>query len=332
VTYRLTALVAAALALAATPAVAGPTRSSPIQVATDGTVFVANPDSNTVSRVEFDAMHAGTLIAETAVGAYPRTIAVDATHVFSADQNSDTVSRLDQAGLGNLRQVSLGFGCDPYGVAVSPSGSRVVVSCQGPSDAVILDADLNVVARVHLNWPQARAIAIASDGSRAFVTHFLTEEPGNDAHVSVVDLANNSIATELVVPADTTTCENQNAGQGAFNLVSAISIMPDGAPAEVAGQVWVGGTQENNLSKGLFKRNAGFKGMPAAALFPFSFAPFPDGGGARNVYRASFHDVTRFGIYKLDPATGKVVGKIDIDEADNGTDIASSTATTSSTR
>jgi YVTN family beta-propeller protein len=315
-------VAALALLVAALPfsAAAGPTRSTTVQVAPDGVVFVVNPDSSTVARVEF-SMHVGTLTHEAPVGAYPRTLALGGPYVFTANQNGDSVSRLDQADLGGGISHPLVFGCDPYGVAATPAGDRVVVTCQGSGKVVILDAGLNEIATIPVAWPNPRAVAISSDGTRAFVTHFLTEEPVDDAHVSVIDLTNNSVANVIAVPADTTTCENQNAGQGPLNLVSAVTIMPDGAPAEVAGQVWIGGTQQNNLNKGLFKRSTTFKGESGSAMFPFSFAPFPDGGGSRNVYKASFHDITRFGIYKLNAATGAVVGKIDIDEASTGTDI-----------
>jgi hypothetical protein len=57
-------------------------------------------------------------------------------------------------------------------------------------------------------------------------------------------------------------------------------------------------------------------------MFPLAqFAAFPEAGISRNVYRASFHDITRFGIVKLNAADGARVGKIDIDEANNATDI-----------
>src|SRR5439155_1517653 len=103
---------------------------------------------------------------------------------------------------------------------------------------------------------------------------------------------------------------------------SAIVLVPHGAPAEVANQLWIGGTQENNLSKGLFKRSGFFARLPGAGLFPWvTFRPFPTGGVNRDVYKASFHDITRFGIYKLDASDGHVVGKLDIDEANNATDI-----------
>src|SRR5581483_8547974 len=130
-----------------------------------------------------------------------------------------------------------------------------------------------------------------------------------------------------------------------------IAIVPDDAPAEVRSQIWVGGTQENNISKGLFKRFPMFKGEPGAGLFPLvtfepspalpttrrkrhkknKTPPFPLENASRNKYKASFHDITRFGIVKLG-ADGKVVGKLDIDEANNATDIDFSPEDRKSTR
>jgi hypothetical protein len=55
------------------------------------------------------------------------------------------------------------------------------------------------------------------------------------------------------------------------------------------------------------------------------FDSFPRGGAgsarARNIYKPSFHDVIRSTIWKLDLGTGGVVGKIDIDEGSQATDI-----------
>jgi hypothetical protein len=304
-------------------ALAAPTRSSPIAVAPDGTVFAVNSDSNTVARLDFGGI-AGALTHEASVvGRYPRNVALAGTDVFTANQASDGVTRCAQADLSGCTEVSLGVGCSPFGIAPSPAGDKLFVACQGTSELVILTPALAVEARVDLDpWPNARAIAVSSDGTRAYVTHYLTEEPGTDGHVSVVDVANKSVASVFPVAADADTCETQNSGQGVLNLLSAIALVPDGAPADVAGQLWVGGTQQNNVSKGLFKRDARFKSMAGAGMFPLAeFAGFPEGGISRNVYRASFHDITRFGIVKLNAGDGTRVGKIDIDEANNATDI-----------
>ena len=42
---------------------------------------------------------------------------------------------------------------------------------------------------------------------------------------------------------------------------------------------------------------------------------------SRNLYKASFHDITRFQISKIDLVSGEVVGKVDVDEANQGSDI-----------
>ena len=307
----------------AAPALPAPTRSSPIAVAPDGHVFVVNPDSSSVARLRFDARHVGTLTHERPVGRYPRTLALAGSYVFSADQASDTVSRLDQADLGHRVERDLGFGCAPYGVAATPAGDRIIVSCQGTSELVLVDRMLAVLARVPLAWPNARALAVSSDGTRAYVTHYLTVEPETSAHVSVVDLVHATVLDVLAIPPDTTTCETQNSGQGVLNLVSAIALVPDGAPAAVAHQLWVAGTRENNLSKGLFARDPAFRGRPGAALFPwFTYRPFPDGAVTRDVYRAGFHDIARFAIYALDADDGHVVGKLDVDQASAPSDLA----------
>ncbi len=315
---------------------AGPTRTSPIAVAPYEVVFVVNSDSNTVARLDFSGIQ-GALTHEAAVGTYPRTVTLAGTSVFTADQKGDTVTRCDQADLGNCTSKSLGPGCNPYGVTATPSGSALVVSCQGSSELVLLTPGLEETARVKLAWPNARAIAVSSDGSRAYVTHFLTEEPGTDGHVSVVDLSNKSVTAVFTVAADDTTCETQNSGQGVLNQLSSIALIPDGAPTDVAGQLWVGGEQQNNVSKGLFKRepNAfcdvvkkrhGKKTVcvpkPGTAQFPLlTFTAFPDAGINRNKYQPSFHDIIRFGIVKLNAADGTRVGKIDIDEAAIATDL-----------
>src|ERR1051326_6416770 len=110
--------------LGTTPAAGLPTRSSPIAVAPAGVsgdvVFVVNPDSSTVARIEFDAMHANVApLREAPVGRYPRTVALAGPWVFTADQKADTVSRLAQADLDGGTTVDLGVGCNPYGVAAT---------------------------------------------------------------------------------------------------------------------------------------------------------------------------------------------------------------------
>ena len=157
-------LVVMGAALAAGSALGAPTRSSTLALAPKDVVFVVNPDSDSVARIAYDTNHAGTLTNEAGVGTYPRTVALAGSFVYTADQRSNTVSRVAAADLGGLQQVDLGIGCGPYGIAQTPNGQTLVVSCQGTSEVVLLDQDLAVQARIPLEWSNARAIAVSSDG------------------------------------------------------------------------------------------------------------------------------------------------------------------------
>src|SRR5947199_9216226 len=95
---RLAATAALGAALAAAPAGALPTRSSPLAVAPDGHVFVVNPDSSSVARLDFGTP-TGMLTPERAGGQYPRTLTPDGTHVFTAGPKDARLWRLAQAHL-----------------------------------------------------------------------------------------------------------------------------------------------------------------------------------------------------------------------------------------
>jgi hypothetical protein len=369
-TWR-TALTAVVVGLLVTGEVRGhaggqPLRSSPIQVDGDGFVYVVNPDQDTVTRLSPLSSGSQTVLWEGAVGDYPRTLTLAGDSVYTADQDGDTVTRLARADGARQAQAALPAGCAPFGISANRDEDRLFVSCQGTQEVLVLSPALEVMARIALDWPMPRALAVSGDDLRVYVSHFLTIEPNHDAHVSEIDAQAHTLTQRrsLTIPADRRTCETQNSGQGVTNIVNAIALTPPGSPPEVANQLWVGGTLQNNLTKGLFRRYAGFKGRAEAARFdlPCSrddltesclFEANPRAGlcaggtdegkpclesGAcaggtcvvtpnatpavkRNVYKASFHDITRFVIWKLDVETGDVVGKIDVDEANHATDI-----------
>jgi YVTN family beta-propeller protein len=302
---------AVAIFLASVRVGAGAT-STPVAVAPDGAAaWVVNPDSATVARIDTATR---TLIGEYTVGRYPRTVAVSATDVYVASQLSDSITRLGHDGV--VRgEASLAFGCAPYAVVLG-ADDRVYVSCQGPSTIVVLDRALAVVREIALPWPEARALATGADGL-VYVTYFITKEPNADGHVSEVDAEAGTVRRTFAIPPDFSTCETLGSGQGVANLLSAIAVMPANAPAGVAGQLWVGGTLHNALRKGLFQRSRYFAGAPGARLFPqldFQSNPAAEGDAARrNVYRAALHDVARSLVWKIDLASGAVVGKVDVD-------------------
>lgn len=287
----------------------------------DSLVFVANPDSDTIGKIDAAGK---ILVAELAVGDYPRQVALaegpSGNFLYTAGQNDHTIWRVSFDGTDSIH-AALPAGCGPYGVLTDPPNDRVYVSCQHAGSIVVLDGALSTLAAIPLDWPQPRAMAL-SDAGHLYVTHYLTIEPNDDAHVTEIATATNAVTRVLAIPPDETTCETQNGGPGVLNLVTSIAVVPAGAPDAVAGQLWVGGTQQNNRTKGLFLRSRHFIGQAGAELFPD--APFLEDppnqsplAFSRNLYKASFHDITRHAIWKIDLATGTVAGKIDIDEAAN---------------
>jgi DNA-binding beta-propeller fold protein YncE len=337
-----------AAVFAAATAQAAPVHTSPIQVTADGSfVWVANPDSDSVGKI---ATATNTLVGEYPVGDNPRTVALGAGSVYVVNQGSedltpkpspDTVMRLDQGSGAIQATFALPFGCAPYGVVHDDSAARVYVSCERRQEVIVLDEALSsVVATIALDWSDPRGMALSSDRSRLYVAHFLTRFPNNDAHVTEIDTLQSppAITRVLAVPPDTTTCETINSGKGVLNILAGIQLIPNGAPGNVADQLWVGGVQQNNLTKGLFINDERFGGHADPMLCDagtnagrLCHADADCGAGAhcqagfaaisRNLYKASFHDITRFAIAKIDLATGQVVGKVDIDEANHATDL-----------
>src|SRR5262245_25475873 len=210
---RATPLVLLLTLVAVAPAAAGP-----IAVAPDGSVWVVNPDSDTVAKIDSAT---NTVVGEFPVPAYPRTLAVNASYVYLASQRGDSVTRLGLDG-SPAGSADLGAGCGPYGVALSAAGDRVYVTCQSTSELRVLDAALAPLTAIPLAWPEARALAVAPDG-HVYVTHFVTKEPNNDGHVSEVDPAAGTVTRVFAIPPDFATCETVASGQGVANLLSTVA-------------------------------------------------------------------------------------------------------------
>jgi DNA-binding beta-propeller fold protein YncE len=301
---------AAVVLLLAVGAGAHAASSGPVQLGPDGSsVWVVNPDTGTVTWI--DPVSA-TPTGEVQVGRYPRTLAVTAQAVYVANQGDDSITQLAPDG-SIIRtcgmDCGIGFGCAPYGVVAAAGGDELYVSCEGTSRLLVLGADLALRRGVTLGWPEARALAVGPDGL-VYVTHYVTKEPNNDGHVSVVDPSTGTITGVLAIKPDVTTCETLGSGQGVANLLSAIAVLPGTPP-----QLWVGGTLHNSFRKGLFERSEYFKGKPGIGLFPdLTFAANPGEGvpAHRNIYKPALHDIARSAIWKIDLGSGDPVVRLDL--------------------
>jgi YVTN family beta-propeller protein len=152
---------------------------------TDGRLFVAHPDADSVSVLDAASGHiaAERLLASKrptpdADGRYapsvmPRSLALDSAgkKLYVTGEASGRVYALDATTAKVEREE---YVCaEPIGVVLAEDDARILVACSADDTVVELSAsDLSVVARV----PTARkpwALAWAADGETLLVTHFL---------------------------------------------------------------------------------------------------------------------------------------------------------------
>jgi YVTN family beta-propeller protein len=283
-----------------------PTSSSPIAVSQDGsTVWVVNPDSDTVGKIDTAS---AALVDEIEVGDNPRTLAL--THhpglrrVYVANQDSDSISRIN-INSGKAKDLQLPYGSAPYGVALTPDSSVLLVTLERSHQLAFIDPESLRVEQLIQVPATPRGIAVNAAGDRAYLSHFITYEPSNSSLLTEIDIPGRAVLRRIELPPDFVTCETDASGQGVTNLCSTVTLPPPGAPAGVANTVWVGCQRSNNIAKGLLSRSTLMGGHP------FPHDDFV--GRSRNPYKASFHDIIRSIMARVNLDT-EAVDYIDIDD------------------
>jgi YVTN family beta-propeller protein len=86
-------------------------------------------------------------------------------------------------------------GADPYGVAVSPDGTRVYVA-NGLDDTVsVIDTSTNTVTDTVTVGTNPYGVAVSPDGSRVYVTN----NGAVGGTVSVIDTSTNTVSDTITV-------------------------------------------------------------------------------------------------------------------------------------
>ncbi len=208
-------------------------------------LWVVNPDNDSVS--VFDTT-GNTKLAEVAVGAGPRTLAVSGNSVWVVNRDSATISVIAIASRAVTQTIALPRASMPYGIAFSPADGAAWVALEGTGQLLRLNPSGAVTGTLAVG-PNPRQVSITQDGARVLVSRFITPAlPGEGA--TVVQTAGRG--GEVVVVNATTLAvqgtavlqhserpDNTLQGRGVPNYLGAAVISPDGASA------WVPSKQDN---------------------------------------------------------------------------------------
>ncbi len=208
-------------------------QTSPMVFAPSGDrLYLANPDSNTISILSVTA-GALALIEERPVCRRPRTVALDdaATTLFVACQGQRAIAAVDLAS-GAIEMIAAGAG--PYGVVVLASGA-LLVSNQDDGTLTWIAAD-HASRETWSTGADPRAIAVTADGSRAYVTSYITR--GALGRVTVHDLTTHATIGSIELANDPGP-DTGSSGQGIPNLLASAAIDPAGR------QLWIGALKSN---------------------------------------------------------------------------------------
>ena len=225
----------------ASPTATPPSKSSLLALNPAGTeLWVVNPDANSVSVLSVNTNGVAKL-AEIVVGRQPRTLAFspDGARVYVACQGTNELWALDAVARNVVRRIAVGH--EPYGVAVSASDGRILVSNEGEGTVTVISSAL-VVKKILRVADTPRAVAVTADGCFAYVTHFLTR--GAVGAVTEINLTTLTVSRAVPLVMDSSP-DTTSSGGGVPNMLSAIAIDPAGRA------VWFGGLKANT-GRGLF--------------------------------------------------------------------------------
>jgi YVTN family beta-propeller protein len=147
-------------------------KSGPIAISQDGSsVWVANPDANTVTRI---AAGPDTVVAEIQVGDTPRNLSIspNGNEVWVTNYMSNTVSVIQTSN--NTVSETLPTLMGPFGITFGPVANKVYVVNQLSDSLLTFNALTQAVIDRDLLAHRPRAIAVTNDGSRVMVQHFIS--------------------------------------------------------------------------------------------------------------------------------------------------------------
>lgn len=215
-------------------------------------LWVVNPDQGTVS--VFDT-GSNTRLAEVAVGAAPRTLALAGNgNVWVVNRDDASITEVGASTLAPVRTIALPRASQPYGLVTGADGTAYV-ALEALGQVLKLNATGGVLATL-ATGERPRHLALSADGGRLLVSRFITPPlPGEGTatvnttagggEVLVVSTATMSLST-VVRLAHSDKADTEISGAGVPNYLGAALISPDGSTA------WVPSKQDN-IRRGMLR-------------------------------------------------------------------------------
>lgn len=198
-------------------------------------VYSVNQDNDTVTAIDAVSL---TKVGEVAVYQKPESLALTpAGKLWVVHQDDYAVAVLDPDRLVVESGFRLPYASQPAGIAVSPTGDAAYVSLMALGKLLKLEpATGNVLGEVSVG-EKPRGIALSHDGKAAYVTRFISSDAGGE--VVKVDTATMTVASRIVLQADSTTVDGDQKARGVPNYLFSIALSPDGR------QAWIPGKKDN---------------------------------------------------------------------------------------
>ncbi len=221
-------------------------------------LWVVNPDNDSVS--VFDTM-ARTRLAEINVGTAPRALAIAPDgSVWVSNRTSGTISVISPSTLTVTRSISVPRGGLPYGIAMAPASGSALVALEGTGQLLKISTSTFATMGTLAVGANARHVAVAADGTTAFVSHFITPPLAGESTATVntasgggqvvVVNAGSMSAVRTITLAHSNVPDAENQGRGIPNYLGAAAISPDGSQAWVPSKMdnVARGTQRDGLA------------------------------------------------------------------------------------
>jgi YVTN family beta-propeller protein len=223
-------------------------------------LWVVNQDNDSVT--VFDAVTRAKL-AEINVGLAPRTLALapNGASVWVVNKQSATISVIATASLAVTNTWSLPRGSQPFGIAFASGASNAaLVTLEASGLLLKLDGTGGSVLSNLSVGPNPRHVAVAADGTTAFVSRFVTPPLPGESTASVETtaagqpvggevLVANAVTMSVqrtVVLAHSDKPDAENQGRGFPNYLGALAISPDGSQGFVP-------SKQDNLRRGALR-------------------------------------------------------------------------------